>query len=122
MRVNTRWVSGQHIKRLAYSANAPDFGTIARLLFYIARADGDITEPEWAYIAEVVTYLDMMTLNLQDYQKSITDDALPHQILGVAKTASYRGAHGLDAPAKDHPDQLIAKGMPLNLSMRLQIN
>ena len=43
-----------------------------------------------------------------------TDDAKPHQILGVAKNASLEELRrAWMALAKEHhPDQLIAKGMP----------
>ena len=98
-----------------FGERAPILEQLLDLLFYIARADGDITEPEWAYLAEVAHlfgYDEAEFARLSEIYA--TDDALPHQILGVAKTASLSEVRtAWMRLAKDHhPDQLIAKGMP----------
>ena len=72
------------------------------LLFYIARSDKAITEPEWEYLREVAAifgYDEADFARLSEIYAN--DDAKPHQ------KARWRQL------AKDHhPDQLIAKGMP----------
>ena len=85
------------------------------LLFHIAKADGDITEPEWAYLAEVAAIFGYDEAEFERLSEIYaTDNALPHHILGVAKTASLAEIRtAWMALAKEHhPDQLLAKGMP----------
>ena len=85
------------------------------LLFHIAKADGDITEAEWAYLAEVATIFGYDEAEFERLSEIYaTDNALPHHILGVAKTASLAEIRNAwMALAKEHhPDQLLAKGMP----------
>ena len=98
-----------------FGERAPILEQLLDLLFYIARADGDITDPEWAYLAEVAHlfgYDDAEFDRLSEIYA--TDDALPHHILGVEKTAALSEVRAAWMRlAKDHhPDQLIAKGMP----------
>ena len=85
------------------------------LLFHIAKADGDITEAEWAYLGEVAAIFGYDEAEFERLSEIYaTDNALPHHILGVAKTASLTQIRSAwMALAKEHhPDQLLAKGMP----------
>lgn len=98
-----------------FGERAPILEQLLDLLFYIARADGDITEPEWAYLAEVAQLFGYDEAEFDRLSEIYaTDEALPHHILGVAKTAplSEVRAAWMRLAKDHHPDQLIAKGMP----------
>ena len=98
-----------------FGERAPILEQLLDLLFLIAKSDGDITEPEWAYLSEVAT---IFGYDERDFERLseiyATDNAPPHQILGVAKTATLDEVRAAWMRlAKDHhPDQLVAKGMP----------
>ena len=98
-----------------FGERAPILEQLLDLLFLIARSDGNITEPEWAYLREVAFifgYDDAAFERLSEIYA--TDDAPPHQVLGIPKTADLAEVRAAWMRlAKDHhPDQLIAKGMP----------
>ena len=85
------------------------------LLFYIARSDKAITEPEWEYLREVAAifgYDEADFARLSEIYAN--DDAKPHQILGLPADASLDDikARWRQLAKDHHPDQLIAKGMP----------
>ena len=96
-----------------FGTKAPILEQLLELLFVIARADKEISEPEWAYLREVANIFgyDAGFERLSKYMPVMTP---PHQVLGVAKTASLAEVRAAWMQlAKDHhPDQLIAKGMP----------
>ena len=85
------------------------------LLFTIARSDGDMTPPEWAYLREVASifgYDDTAFDRLSAIYGGLSPS--PYLILGVPKHASeteIKQAWKALVRAH-HPDQLIAAGMP----------
>ena len=98
-----------------FGERAPILEHLLDLLFHIARADGDITDNEWAYLGEVAFIFGYDEAEFDRLSEIYaTDDAKPHQILGVEKNASLEELRrAWMALAKEHhPDQLIAKGMP----------
>ena len=98
-----------------FGAKAPILEQLLDLLFLIARADGDITDPEWAYLREVAAIFGYDDADFDRMTEIYaTDTALPHHVLGVPKDASLSTIRSAWMQlAKDHhPDQLIAKGMP----------
>ena len=98
-----------------FGLKAPILEQLLELLFLIARADGDITDAEWAYLHEVA---DIFGYDEADFARLseiyASDDAPPHQVLGVQKSATLSEVRtAWMRMVKDHhPDQLIAKGMP----------
>lgn len=85
------------------------------LLFTIARADGDVTAREWAYLSEVAAifgYDETAFKRLSDIYSGAHPP--PHLLLGIAPDASLDEAKAAwKALARTHhPDQLIAAGMP----------
>ena len=98
-----------------FGQKAPILEQLLELLFVIARADKEISEPEWAYLREVADIFGYDEAGFERLSEIYaSDDAPPHQVLGVAKTASLAEVRAAWMQlAKDHhPDQLIAKGMP----------
>ncbi len=98
-----------------FGARAPILEQLLDLLFHIAKADGDITEPEWAYlgeVAEIFGYDEADFARLSEIYGA--DNPPPHHILGVEKTASLKDVRAawMRLAKEHHPDQLIAKGMP----------
>ena len=85
------------------------------LLFTIARADGDITPPEWAYLQEVAHifgYDETEFSRLSDIYSGI--HPAPHLVLDVSADAELVDVRAAwKQLARDHhPDQMIAAGMP----------
>ena len=85
------------------------------LLFTIARADGDITPPEWNYlqqVAKIFGYDESAFSRLSDIYAGI--NPAPHLVLGVkpdAELGEIRSAW--KQLARDHhPDRMVAAGMP----------
>jgi len=85
------------------------------LLFTIARADGEITLPEWAYlqnVAQIFGYDDEAFSRLSDIYGGST--VAPHLILGVSAQASLSEVRAAwhELARTHHPDRLVAAGMP----------
>jgi len=85
------------------------------LLFTIARSDGSITAPEWAYLQQVAAifgYDEEDFARLSDIYSG--ENPPPHIILGVSETASIQDIRKAwrDLATMHHPDKLIAAGMP----------
>jgi DnaJ like chaperone protein len=85
------------------------------LLFTIARADGDITPLEWAYLQEVAHifgYDETEFSRLSEIYSGI--HPAPHLVLGVSADAELSEVRNAwKQLARDHhPDQMIAAGMP----------
>ncbi len=84
-------------------------------LFHIARADGEVTEPELAYLEQVAR---LFNFDRQTWERikaaNVEDTDSPYKILGVAPDASdeeIKSRHRT-LVREHHPDRLIAQGMP----------
>lgn len=84
-------------------------------LFHIALADGEVTEPELAYLEQVAQLFGFDRNTWERIKAANVDDAEnPYQILGVAPDASDEEikARHRSLVREHHPDRLIAQGMP----------
>ena len=98
-----------------FGGRAPILEQLLDLLFHIAKADGDITESEWAYLSEIALIFGYNEKDFAHFSEIYaTDNPPPHHVLGIAKSASITEIRtAWKRLAKEHhPDQLIAKGMP----------
>lgn len=98
-----------------FGERAPILEQLLDLLFFIARSDKEIAPSEWAYlreVAEIFGYDDAAFERLSEIYA--TDDAKPHQILGLDKDATSDAikTRWKQLARDHHPDHLIAKGMP----------
>ena len=98
-----------------FGQRSPMLEQLLDLLFTIARADKDITPPEWTYlqqVAEIFGYDECAFSRLSDIYAGI--HPAPHLVLGVkpdAELAEIRKAW--KQLARDHhPDKMVAAGMP----------
>lgn len=85
------------------------------LLFSIAKADGEISIREWAYLREVADifgYDEPQFNRLCDIYAGL--NAAPHLVLGVAADATIDEVRAAwkRLAKKHHPDRLISSGMP----------
>ena len=98
-----------------FGTKAPILEQLLELLFFIARADGEITEPETAYLSVVS---EIFGYDAAEFQRFINlygnSGASPYEVLGLPADAS-------DTDIREkwktlikthHPDKLIADGMP----------
>ena len=98
-----------------FGERAPILEQLLELLFFIARSDSDITPAEWAYLQEVAYIFGYDDRQFEHMAEMYAhDDAQPHQILGLAKSADKQTIRNRwkELVRDHHPDQLIAKGMP----------
>ena len=98
-----------------FGERAPILEQLLELLFFIARADSHIAPSEWAYLQEVASIFGYDEAQFEHLAEIYAhDDALPHQILGLAKEADKQAIRKRwkELVRDHHPDQLIAKGMP----------
>ncbi|GIR96878.1 MAG: hypothetical protein CM15mP100_0980 [Alphaproteobacteria bacterium] len=85
------------------------------LLFTIARADGDITNPEWDYLRQVAAVFGYDEDEFNRFSDIYSgENPPPHLVLGVSAQASLDEARSAwrKLAAAHHPDKLIAAGMP----------
>jgi len=93
----------------------PILEQLLELLFFIARADGEIKGSEWAYLAEVSR---LFGYDEQDF-RHFSDmwgqtETRPHSLLGVAEDAGLEEIRtAWKRLVKEyHPDRLRAEGLP----------
>ena len=85
------------------------------LLFTIARADGDITNPEWDYLRQVAAVFGYDENEFNRFSDIYSgENPPPHLVLGVSAHASLGEARSAwrKLAAAHHPDKLVAAGMP----------
>ena len=85
------------------------------LLFTIARADGEITNPEWDYLRQVAAIFGYDEDEFSRFSDIYSgENPPPHLVLGVSAQASLDEARlaWRKLAAAHHPDKLIAAGMP----------
>lgn len=98
-----------------FTAKAPILEQLLELLFFIARADGEITPPECAYLQTVAGIFGFDEAEFRRFVSLYGDSrASPWQVLGIDKTASATDVRAAwkRLVQKHHPDRLIAEGMP----------
>lgn len=93
----------------------PILEQLLELLFFIARADGEIKDSEWAYLAEVARLFGFDEDDFRHFSDLWgQSQTLPHHLLAVARDA---GPDEIRAAWKKlvkeyHPDRLRAEGLP----------
>ena len=98
-----------------FGSRAPILEQLLELLFFIAKADGEISIPEWEYLNSVSTifgFSDPEFKRMADIYG--TEEGAAHIILGVAPDAEESEIK--DAwkrlVKENHPDKLISQGLP----------
>ena len=98
-----------------FGGRAPILEQLLELLFYIAKADGEITIPEWEYLNSVST---IFGFDEHEFKRMAdiygTGEGAAHIILGVAPDAdeSEIKAAWKRLVKENHPDKLISQGLP----------
>jgi len=105
----------RQIARL-FKPGAPVLEKLLGSLIFIARADGDISEPELAFLAEVAGIFGFGARDFTRIRAAHLGgrDCDPYDILGVpcgAPETEVRAAY-LKLVRENHPDRLMAEGMP----------
>jgi DnaJ like chaperone protein len=85
-------------------------------LFAIARADGAVHEAEYVYLERVASIFGIGGLAFERIaaRHVVTEEGDPYLILGVGRALSLAAIrrHYLQLVAENHPDRLIARGLP----------
>ena len=98
-----------------FGNRAPILEQLLELLFFIAKADGEISLPEWDYLRSISF---IFGFDENDFQRMAdiygSGEGAAHIILGVAKDA---GENEIKAAwrklvKENHPDKLISEGLP----------
>ncbi len=99
-----------------FAANPAVLEELLNALFYIANADGVVHPAELAYLEQVAALfgLDEATFNRLRAGHAGADDVDPYAVLGVHRRASDSEVRQawLRLTRENHPDRLIAQGMP----------
>ncbi len=98
-----------------FGNRAPILEQLLELLFFIAKADGEISAPEWEYLNSVST---IFGFDENEFQRMAdiygSGEGAPHIILGVAADADEYEikAAWRKLVKENHPDKLISQGLP----------
>ena len=98
-----------------FGGRAPILEQLLELLFYIAKADGEISIPEWEYLNSVST---IFGFDEHEFKRMAdiygTGEGAAHIILGVSPDAdeSEIKAAWKRLVKENHPDKLISQGLP----------
>jgi len=98
-----------------FVARAPVLEQLLDLLFHIARSDGAISPPEAEYLRIVAT---IFGFSESDFDRLLAlhgeSGPNPFEVLGVAPDISDAAlrAHWRELVRNNHPDKLIAEGLP----------
>ena len=88
---------------------------LLELLFFIAAADGEISAPEWAYLAEVSR---LFGYDENEFNRFCTlyggNDESPYAVLDLPEKADIEQVRNRwkELNKRYHPDRLIAEGLP----------
>ena len=98
-----------------FGSRAPILEQLLELLFFIAKADGEISTPEWNYLNIVSS---IFGFDEGEFQRMAdiygSGEGAAHTILGIAADASEREikAAWRKLVRENHPDKLISQGLP----------
>ena len=107
-----------HARQIAgmFSRGSPVLGELLDGLFHIAKADGVVSPAELAYLRQVAAIFGLDETAFERLRSAHLgpDQADPHNILGVDRSASDAEikAAWRKLTRESHPDRLIAQGMP----------
>jgi len=94
---------------------------IINLLFFIAEADGEISNPEINFIENCAKYFGLNRVQYESIQSIWLDkQSNPYKILGVSKEASDSEIRNtwIKLNKELHPDQLRSQGVPQELIIK----
>ena len=94
---------------------------IINLLFFIAEADGEISNPEINFIENCAKYFGLNRVQYESIQSIWLDkQSNPYKILGVSKEASDSEIRNtwIKFNKELHPDQLRSQGVPQELIIK----
>ena len=98
-----------------FGNRAPILEQLLELLFFIAKADGEISTPEWNYLNVVSS---IFGFDEGEFQRMAdiygSGECAAHTILGIAADASENEikAAWRKLVRENHPDKLISQGLP----------
>ena len=98
-----------------FGSRAPILEQLLELLFFIAKADGEISTPEWNYLNIVSS---IFGFDEGEFQRMAdiygSGEGAAHTILGITADASEREikAAWRKLVRENHPDKLISQGLP----------
>ncbi|MEK9640712.1 MAG: TerB family tellurite resistance protein [Alphaproteobacteria bacterium] len=98
-----------------FGSRAPILEQLLELLFFIAKADGEISTPEWNYLSLVSS---IFGFDEGEFQRMAdiygSGEGAAHTILGIAVDASKSEikAAWRRLVRENHPDKLISQGLP----------
>ena len=94
---------------------------VINLLFYIAEADGEISDPEINYIENCANYFGLTKTQYESIKTLWLDKQInPYKVLGVNKEATDGEIRKrwIELSKELHPDQLSAQGVPQELIIK----
>ena len=102
-----------------YGKNSPVLDEVINILFYIAEADGKVSDSETNYIKNVSNIFGLNTNQFESIRESRegSDKLNPYIVLGCNANddfATIRKKY-LQLSKEHHPDALISKGLPKEL-------
>lgn len=98
-----------------FGSRAPILEQLLELLFFIAKADGEISTPEWNYLNIVSSIFGFDELEFQRMADIYgSGEGAAHTILGIEADASEGEIKGAwrKLVRENHPDKLISQGLP----------
>lgn len=98
-----------------FGSGAPILEQLLELLFFIAKADGDISSPEWEYLSSVSS---IFGFNENEFNRMSdiygSENGAAHRILGISENANENEIKVAwrKLVKENHPDKLISQGLP----------
>ena len=113
----------QYAKQLGmlFRAQPQVLEQVINLLFYIAEADGEISDPEINYIENCANYFGLTKTQYESIKTLWLDKQInPYKVLGVNKEATDGEIRKrwIELSKELHPDQLSAQGVPQELIIK----
>jgi DnaJ like chaperone protein len=113
----------QYAKQLGmlFRAQPQVLEQVINLLFYIAEADGEISDPEVNYIENCASYFGLTKTRYESIKTLWLDKQInPYKVLGINKEATDGEIRKkwIELSKEFHPDQLSAQGVPQELIIK----